>query len=288
MRQVLFRLPLKPFDWLPAWWPDSMPFYGFGMMLFITFLATTWLASRRARRAGINPQILQDLAIWIFVGGIVGARIVYMVQYHEDPRHFFMIWQGGLVFYGSAIGGAVGYALAYWFVIRKQGLSSWKLADIVAPTVALGLLIGRVGCFLNGCCFGNVACSDCPAVHFPLSAPARYQLVERGLQTPAGFTMAENVDGHAVAAVEPESAAARSGLRVGDVLTRIESRGDREPVKTVELTSGRSVYSLDLREQINWQWLHREPPAAQVDLRLTVRRDGQPVTLEWFPLPRTG
>src|SRR5262249_52583337 len=142
MRQVLFRIPIKFFDGLPSWWPESIPIYGFGMMLFITFLVTTWMASRRARKEGINPQHLQDLAIWIFVLGLVGARLVYMIQYNEidDLLHgrlllflkrFVMIWQGGLVFYGSAIGGVVGYALAYLFVIRKHGLSTWKLADII-------------------------------------------------------------------------------------------------------------------------------------------------------------
>ena len=66
------------------------------------------------------------------------------------------------------------------------------MADILAPTLAVGLCLGRIGCFLNGCCYGQVACPDCPVagVSFPLSAPPRYELVENGYQTPAGFTLA--------------------------------------------------------------------------------------------------
>src|SRR5437764_726164 len=111
MRQVLFRIPIHT-----SFFPDGIPIYGFGMMLFVTFVATTWLAGRRAQKEGIAKEYLQDLAIWIFVGGIVGARIVYMLQY-KIPLwplwNFFRIWEGGLVFYGSAIGGLAGYGLAY-------------------------------------------------------------------------------------------------------------------------------------------------------------------------------
>ncbi len=73
---------------------------------------------------------------------------------------FFKIWEGGIVFYGSAFGGAIGYGLFYWFVMRKLNISGWQLADAVAPLLALGLAIGRIGCYLNGCCWGQVACEE--------------------------------------------------------------------------------------------------------------------------------
>src|SRR5262249_60125903 len=104
MQQVLFRLP--------PWNPDGIPLYGYGGMLFVAFVLTTLLASWLARREGIAPQHVQDMAIWIFLAGIVGARVTYMIQYGVPLSDFFRIWDGGLVFYGSAIGGVVGYFLA--------------------------------------------------------------------------------------------------------------------------------------------------------------------------------
>jgi phosphatidylglycerol:prolipoprotein diacylglycerol transferase len=265
MRQILFTIPFKPFEWLPDWWPHVVPIYGFGMMLFITFLVTTWLAARRARQEGIAPQYLQDLAIWIFVGGIVGARVVYMVQYGQDPLDFFKIWQGGLVFYGSAIGGVAGYLLAYFLVIRKHGLSTWKLADIIAPSVAVGLLLGRVGCLLNGCCYGNVACTHCPGVSYPLSAPARYMLVRAGYQTAAGFTLVnkDSRDSATVAAVEPGSPASQHGLRAGDVIIQANDR-------PIHVAADLDYY---LGEEEGW-------PRGKAELKLTVLRPGEPEPVE--------
>ena len=99
MRQVLFYLPLKSLsDNLP-----DIPIYGYGAMLFVAFIFCTWLAGRLAERQGIAKELVQDLAIWIFVAGILGARTTFMIQYwHEFASiwQFFAIWDGGLVFYG--------------------------------------------------------------------------------------------------------------------------------------------------------------------------------------------
>jgi phosphatidylglycerol---prolipoprotein diacylglyceryl transferase len=218
MQQVLFHV--GPF-----------PIFGYGMMLFLAFMACTWLASRLCLREGIAPQRAQDLAIWVFVFGILGARITYMIlDYHGEDLlelvgKFFKIWEGGLVFYGSLIGGAIGYGLAYLRVLRRYHISSWKMADVIAPCAALGLAIGRVGCLLNGCCYGNVACPDCMAVHFPLSAPPRYQMVESGYQTSAGFTLKDNIGGApTVDKVEPGSAAERAGLKAGDRIVHVDGQ----------------------------------------------------------------
>ncbi len=271
MRQVLFRIPLKPFDWLPDWWPENLPVYGFGAMLFVTFLVTTWMASRRAMKRGIAPQHLQDLAIWIFVCGIIGARIVFMVQFRVPVEQFFRIWDGGLVFYGSAIGGVIGGVLGYWFIIRKHGLSIWKLADIVAPCVAIGLFVGRVGCLLNGCCYGNVACSHCPTITFPLTAPPRYTLVDRGYQTAAGFIMVDRdaVDPRTVGAVVAGSQAEASGLKPGDVIVRVNDKPIKRYLELYEY----------LGEGDGWT-------RGENQLTLTVRRGSEEIPLPEFS-PRT-
>src|SRR5690242_14671195 len=161
MHQVLFRIPIDFFRRTP----QGIPIYGFGTMLFLAFAICLWLTGRRAQKEGIRKEVIQDLALWIFVGGIVGARLTFLLV-EGDPgqtwatriqtalTEFFRIWDGGLVFYGSVLGGVAGYILAYLLVYRKQGLSSWKLADVIAPSLAVGLCLGRIGCFLNGCCYG--------------------------------------------------------------------------------------------------------------------------------------
>ena len=145
-------------------------------------------------------------------------------------------FQDGIPIYGSVLGALVGYLGAYFFIFRKYRISTLKLADIIAPSVAVGLCLGRVGCFLNGCCYGQVACADCAvyAVHFPLSAPAREALVDAGTQTVAGFTLdAEqppDLDGVKVGKVERDSAAYNAGLREGDVIQGVTVQGVEQRV----------------------------------------------------------
>jgi phosphatidylglycerol:prolipoprotein diacylglycerol transferase len=264
MRSILISIPVKPFEWLPGWWPDRhIPLYGFGVMLALTLIVCTWLAVRRARREGIAPEHIQDLAVWIFVGGIIGARLVYMIQYQVPLDRFFIVWEGGLVFYGSAVGGFLGYVLAYVFVIRKYGLSTWQMADIIAPCAAVGLCLGRIGCFLNGCCFGNVACVECPAVPFPFSSPARFSLVHAGHQTAAGFITAADLGPPLVAGVEPGSAADGAGLRAGDVVVAVGN----QPVESAG----------DLRRRLCDEW-----PRGVDELNLSVRRGNKELRLPAF------
>lgn len=279
MQQVLVTLPILK-SYFP---PDGIPLYGFGAMLFLVFVSVTLWGGRRAQRlTGLKPERFQDMVIWLFVTGIVGARVLYMIQYaNQFPDKsaaglagaFFKIWEGGIVFYGSALGGALGYGLFYWFVLRRLKIDGWKLADAVAPLLALGLAIGRIGCYLNGCCWGQVACEECKFVplggaHFPLlPAHARPALVrDQALQTSTGFVSERPAalgpfddPRTRVRAVEVGSPAERAGVKPGDVVARVNGRtnalylelfGPAEKVKaatgrvrdqtdTVELPSGR-------------------------------------------------
>lgn len=330
MEQVLFRIPLRFFQGLPAWWPDSLPVHGFGVMLFLTFIICPWLAARRAQKEGIRKEIIQDLAIWIFVCGLLGARITFMIQYHDQfdsVWQFIQIWKGGIVFYGSAIGGVVGYALAYWFYLRKYQIPTWKLADIIAPSVAVGLLLGRIGCFLNGCCYGNVACPHCPQVQFPVRSPSWFHLVKEGYQDAAGFTLTDNdeQDFRTVTAVDADSLAYQNGLRAGDVITHVnghdvflcfdvpDERGDLVLNEDKQTAKYRRYYFTDLhayRQKLRemsrtvpdpnmvrvyddklWEYL-KNPTywSDHTDLALTIKHAGssQEVELPAFPYqPRT-
>src|SRR5580700_7692828 len=102
MMQVIWRIPI-----LTNWFPEGVPIYGFGMMLFLAFVLCTWLAGKRGEREGIKKDTIQDLAIWVFIGGLLGARTTFLLQ--EKPRPDLIefikklprIWDGGIILYGS-------------------------------------------------------------------------------------------------------------------------------------------------------------------------------------------
>ncbi len=257
--------------------PNGLPIYGFGMMLFLAFIICTWVAGRGAESEGVAREHIQDLAIWLFIGGLIGARITFLIAerpdlaWKEKLDQIYKIWDGGIVLYGSVIGALVSYVVAYFLIFRRYKLSTLKLADILAPSIAVGLCLGRFGCFLNGCCYGQVACPTCPvyAVHFPLSAPAREGLVEEGYQTAAGFTLAPDDqqprDGARVGAVDPHSLAYASNLRSGDVILELRPvLPDEDPhVANVE----------DLIHKLAYKW-----PRGERELSLkVVHKDSEKV-----------
>jgi phosphatidylglycerol---prolipoprotein diacylglyceryl transferase len=145
-----------------------LPIHWYGVMVALGFLAGLWTASRRGVSAGVAAEKVIDLGPWLIVGAIVGARTLYVISYWREQfagasfLEVFKVWNGGLVFYG----GLVGATLASVLYIRRMKLPLWKLADILAPSIALGYVFGRIGCLLNGCCYGR-ACELPWAIRFP-------------------------------------------------------------------------------------------------------------------------
>lgn len=226
---------------------QGLPIRGYGVMLLLGVVSGVSLAAYRARRAGFDPEMIFSLAFWMCVAGIVGARLFYVVQYwNEYHRPGMSIWQtaaaavnytqGGLVVFGAAIGAG----LALCGFVYKYRLPGWTLADLVAPSVMLGLAFGRVGCLLNGCCFGGV-CQQPWAVTFPWKSPPHLHQVEVGLLDEHGLKITGKPTAPAVIAeVVPNSPAARAGLKRGrrivDILVngkRAEIEGKRVPGDTV-------------------------------------------------------
>lgn len=152
-------------------------------MIALAFMAGLWTATLRARREDISAERIGDVVLWLMVGSILGARVVYVTTYwHEEFAgqpifEIFAIWHGGLVYYGGLIGGIAG-ALAY-MLWKKMPI--WKTADVLAPSIALGSFFGRMGCLLNGCCYGRQ--TDLPwAITF--TNPLAHELSNTPLNVP--------------------------------------------------------------------------------------------------------
>jgi len=147
--------------------------YGYGLMVACGFLIAIFLAQRRARRAGENPDTLAQIGLLSLVGGLVGARIAYIIQhwtgqFANSPNplgEIVNITAGGLIYYGGVLL-AMAMALVYLFAKR---LPVRRYLDILAPSLMVGLAFGRAGCLLNGCCYGATCRADWPpAIRFPM------------------------------------------------------------------------------------------------------------------------
>jgi len=144
--------------------------YSYGFMLALSFLAGIVLAAKRSGRRGISTEIIYDLSIILVLGAIFGSRGLYIITHRDNFNSLLdliAIWQGGATYYGGlllAMAGAVVF-------LRKKKVSFFRMTDIMAPSVAAGVFITRIGCFLSGCCFGNP--TSCPTgVVFPPGSPA--------------------------------------------------------------------------------------------------------------------
>ena len=142
----------------------------YGFMLAASFLAGIYLASWRARRRGVKPQYMLDLSVYIIIAAVVGSRLFYVLFHlgdYANPLRIFALWEGGATFYGGLI---LAIAVSVWFT-RRKNLAFLGVADIMAPSIALGMAFTRIGCFLSGCCYGRP--TEMPwGVLFPPSCPA--------------------------------------------------------------------------------------------------------------------
>lgn len=213
MHQELFRIPL----------PGSLPDFAlpaFGLMMVIGFLLALQLAKFLARRSGLDPEVFVNAGLIALVAGVVGARashvLEYLPQYTNPERsiaaNFFdaiNIRGGGLTYYGGFL---LAFPLLVIYAIKKK-LPLRLSMDIVAPCLMIGLAFGRIGCFLNGCCYG-AQCELPWAVQFPCQSLAYQDQFKRGDLDPPRELTVPLADGR-VRLVRPEEIRA-GGIETGD------------------------------------------------------------------------
>ena len=128
----------------------------YGVIVVLSFFLGLWLSTKEAKRKGLDPGLIQDFAFYALVGGIIGARIYFVVfsnpaYFLEKPWEIVAVWHGGIGIIGALLGG---FVTAMWYC-RKKRLSFWRFADVLVPGVALGQSAGTFACLLNGDSYGK-------------------------------------------------------------------------------------------------------------------------------------
>jgi phosphatidylglycerol:prolipoprotein diacylglycerol transferase len=167
---------------------QSFQLHSYGVAIAVGFLVAIFLGARQARRVGEDEWAVQELCFWLLVSSMIGARLLFVLtnlpEYVDACRQggtlyactrALHVWEGGLVFYGGFLA-AAGFA---WWYTRRKRMNFARVADILAPSVAIGHFFGRLGCFAAGCCWGSP--SSAPwAVRFGVESLAFQQLVSDG------------------------------------------------------------------------------------------------------------
>ena len=128
----------------------------YGVIVLLSFLAALWVASREAERKRLDPALVQDFAFWALLGGVVGARLYYVVfsdpaHYLRNPWEILAVWRGGIGIIGALAGGLL---VALWYC-RKKSIPLLRFADVLAPALPLGQTLGELACLANGDSYGK-------------------------------------------------------------------------------------------------------------------------------------
>lgn len=163
MHPILFRLP----DWLPLL--GGEPITSFGVFMFLAFLVAGFVLRSEMKRVGYDPEVAWDMVFWAVVGGILGAKLYYMLlnfpSLVADPMALILD-RGGLVWYGGFLGGTILVILA----IRRAGLPVLRTCDLASPALAIAYAVGRIGCFMVGDDYGKPT-DSWVGIRFPQGTP---------------------------------------------------------------------------------------------------------------------
>ncbi len=222
----------------------NMPIRGYGLMLMIAFLGGTWWATQRAVRVKANPDLVVNIGFIALVFSVIGARIFYVVHYWERFAgqglwKIVDVTAGGLEFYGGFIGAFAAVMTYMW--MKRMPVRLY--ADIVAPSLMFGMGAARVGCFLNGCCWGGPCPESLPwGVTFPYASGVQYrQWEERMMTLPAELIMMHS---SGVPYPLPQDA-----LGVANQAGKGTAQARQEPLTTQSMKFGMSPAELDALAQ---------------------------------------
>lgn len=145
--------------------PFGFAIYSYSLALILSFILATALAVYLCRRRGpTNADYVQELALWGIIWGIIGSRLGFVIQnpefYMQSPLSIFNLREGGM----TILGGIITPMLALWYTCHKRKIDVRNVLDSFAAPLLLGMAIGRIGCILHGCCYGDLCSSS-----FPLS-----------------------------------------------------------------------------------------------------------------------
>jgi len=214
----------------------------YGLMMVVGFLFAVVLMRRLSRRSGENPDHITNVALYGLISGVIGARIFYVVHHYRqfagDFMSVFAVWQGGLEFLGGVLMAVV--VVFVYLLANKLPLRLYF--DILAIGLMLGLAFGRIGCLLNGCCFGKPA--DVPwAVQFPYGSPPYLTQVKPDLsrgrsrpyfELPAEYFGYLGEDGKSWFSVD-EGSKYRAYLKPKELLTETQKQQVRTIYRTMPI-----------------------------------------------------
>lgn len=242
---------------------SAIPIRGYGVMVLLGSLTGILMAVHRARQRHLSPDVIFSLAFGMFICGIIGARLFFVIEYWET-RFQFDTWrqtiiealkftEGGLVVYGSLIGATIAFLA---FTIRR-GISPLAMADLIAPSLLAGLALGRIGCLLNGCCYGGESTQPW-AVTFPRDSMPYMEQVAKGRLL--GLRIAASEDDQAspvIAAVDAGSPAAAAGIEAGMTIVKVGNdvvENQRQLQDALFAVHGRELNStIQTKDQGNFQ-----------------------------------
>jgi phosphatidylglycerol:prolipoprotein diacylglycerol transferase len=152
---------------------DGLNVYSWGFMVALGIVIATIFTLKDAQKKNINPDSILNIGMASILCSLIGARVYYVIEHHQDfisnPISVFYLWDGGLVFYG----GLVGFAIAFYLLTKHYKINFLSLLDLMTPFFPLAYAFGRIGCFLNGCCYGIIANTPISVVFADAHVPGK-------------------------------------------------------------------------------------------------------------------